>query len=174
MFLSGLMKKFIEIQKMPGAFYVLMLVGLIAPVALLLNAYLKATEETKNELVVTIIIITCAECTAFWLISSIRQFTEINKFGIYYSYPPFKKKKNFIPMKEIESFSLEDYNFSNYGYKVGKWNIFRSTPSITMMGLSKVLRIRYENEKVLLIGTKRPEEALEILKYYKSYANELS
>ena len=71
-------------------------------------------------------------------------------------------------MNHIDSYKIQDYNVPNYGYKVGKWNILNHTPSITTMGLEKVIRINYHEGKTILIGTKRPEEIMRILHNFKS------
>jgi hypothetical protein len=168
------MKVFSEIQKMPKAFYILIIVGLIAPAAIILSYYTKAVSESeKNELLLAIILILLTETLAFWLLSSMKQHVEINKRGIYFKYPPFKRKTTFIAMESIQNYKVQEYNFPSYGYKIGMWNLFRVTPSITMMGLKKVIRIEYENGNTLLIGTRRPDDAIGTLEYYKKNKDEV-
>lgn len=168
------MKVFKEIQKTPRALYLLITVSLITPLAILWSFYSKATTEAeKNELLIAMVIIICTESLAFWFLSTMKQHVEINKYGISFKYPPFKRKEVLIPMNTIEAFSVESYNFPNYGYKYGGWNVLNTTPSITIMGLKKVIRITHSNGKTLLIGTQKPEDAIKTLKYYKTNEDEI-
>ncbi|WP_340199288.1 hypothetical protein [Ascidiimonas sp. W6] len=167
------MKVFTEIQKIPKWMYVLMIVGLISPLVIILSSYTKSNSESeKSELILVSILIICTEALAFWLISSMKQYVQINRNGIHFKYPPFKRKEVVIAMKNVESFAIQDYHIPSYGYKLGAWNILNSTPSITMIGLKKVIRVNYNNGKTILIGTQRPEEAVEIIKHYKLLENE--
>ncbi len=168
------MKVFKEIQKTPKALYLLITVSLITPLAILLSFYNKATTEAeKSELLIAIVIIICTETLAFWFLSTMKQQVEINKYGISFKYPPFKRTAVHIPMNTIEAFSVESYNFPNYGYKYGAWNLLKTTPSITIMGLKKVIKITYANGKTLLIGTQKPEDAIKTLRYYKTNKDEV-
>lgn len=169
------MKVFSEIQRMPKWIYLLLGLGLIVPVVLLLNTYFKShSESEQDEMLIALVVVICTEAFAFWLISAMKQCVRIDQKGIHYKYPPFKVKEVLIAMDSITSYQAEDYDIPNYGYKVAKWNILNFTPSITVMGLEKVIRIKYHNGKTILIGTKRPKQFLKIINYYKSPKHEIS
>lgn len=90
-----------------------------------------------------------------------------------FRYPPFKNKYTTIPFEAIIDFDQDSYPYFNYGYHVGGWNIMKKTPSVTMAGLDKVIKIKFNENNHILIGTRKPKDFLAALKLHKEKNDEV-
>ena len=160
------MRVFTEIQKLPKWLFAIVIPVFLLVVALIARAYFTTSEEAnKTELLLALMAVIFSEVIAVFFILYTKQIVRIDESGIYYSYPPFRKKKVHIPFTKIKKYDLVPYPYNYYGYHVGYWNFLRREPSITSLGLRKVLRLTFTDGRTLLIGTRKPDEMLSVLKY---------
>lgn len=158
------MRVFTEIQKFPKWMYIIIIPSFLVVMALVVHAYIKAPSGAeKEELLFVLLIVIFVEAIAVFFITSVKQMVKIDSTGIYYTYPPFKTKQVHIPITKIKAYDLVTYTFPYYGYRIGMWNVLRRTPSITMIGINKAVRITFQDHKTLLIGTKTPDAFLNTL-----------
>lgn len=99
-------------------------------------------------------------------ISSIRLNTTINERGISYRYFPFQSKKTFIGWDELRDAYLREYNSF---YEYGGWGIRSGTAktgrAINTSQSGRVgLQLVFEDGRLLLIGTRHPDEIAPLLK----------
>lgn len=158
------MRYFSEIQRLPSWMYVLIASSLFSVIAILGGLYLKATSVAeKRELLIGLSIVLLTEAMTLLLLRSIKQEVIIDRKGIYYRYPPFKNKKVFIESSKIRNYDCINYTAMQYGYKVGRFALFVKTPTISMAGIKKAIKLGFNDGTELIIGTQKPEEFISIL-----------
>ena len=158
------MRVFTEIQRFPRWIQGIIALFLIVAVYLGINAYLNVPSKAqKDEMLLVLLIIVVVGTFTIFFIASIRQEVRIDETGLYYKYPPFKRKEVHIPILNIKHYDLVNYTNFYYGYRIGFWNVIRREPSITVAGIRKAVRIGFRNGKTLLIGTRKPDELLKAL-----------
>lgn len=161
------MRVFTEIQRLPKWIYIIIIPSFLLALFMIIHEYINASSaHEKEEVLFALLAVSFTEAFAVLLIVSIKQVVRIDKTGIYYKYPPFKTKEVHIPITKIKAYDLVNYTFPYYGYRVGGWNVLRRTPpAITMIGISKAVRITFRDDKALLIGTKTPDKLINTLHY---------
>lgn len=94
--------------------------------------------------------------------------TEIRSDGIYFRFYPFQLKFNGISKEHINSIFLRKYNpikeYGGWGYRV---SVTGKGKALNVSG-NDGIQIIYNNNKKLLIGTRKPEDAEMILKQWYS------
>lgn len=96
---------------------------------------------------------------------SIKLKTRITDTGIYFRFYPFQFKERSIEWHELRDAWMRDYNSF---YEYGGWGIRTGSPKTgkavnTSESCNKGLQLQFNNGKLLLIGTKRPEEIRAII-----------
>jgi hypothetical protein len=95
-----------------------------------------------------------------FFLMSIKLKTRITSKGIYYRFYPFQFKETYIEWHDLKDAYMRGYNsFHEYG----GWGIRASGTkagnAVNTSASSKTgLQLEFKNGKLLLIGTKRPEE----------------
>ena len=160
------MRVFTEIQKLPKWLFIVIVPSFLVAVSLVINAYVNAsTAAEEKELLFALIAVVVAESIAVFFIATVKQVVRVDNTGVYYKYPPFKRKEVHIPITKIKHYDLVTYPHIYYGYHVGFWNFLRKEPSISTLGVSKAIRLTFNDHKTLLIGTGKPDELLKTLNY---------
>ncbi len=100
-----------------------------------------------------------------FFLMSIKLRTKITDTGIYYRYYPFQFKETVIEWHELRDAYIREYNSF---YEYGGWGIRTGTPKTgkainTSASSNKGLQLQFTNGKLLLIGTKKPEELQKII-----------
>lgn len=95
-----------------------------------------------------------------FLLFSIKLKTRINSKGIYYRFYPFQFKETEIEWHELRDAYIRQYNsFLEYG----GWGIRYGSPKVgravnTSASSASGLQLKFNDGKLLLIGTAKPEE----------------
>jgi hypothetical protein len=94
------------------------------------------------------------------LLISIRLKTSFNNEGISYRYYPFQFTTTFIAWHELSDAYMREYNSL---YEYGGWGIRVGTAKTgnalnTSQSCKTGLQLKFKNGRLLLIGTRRPEE----------------
>lgn len=165
------MKTFTEIQRIGKWIYILLSIDFLIVFLVLLDSY-KDGAASKNEFWLIMLTVFLINAGVAALVEFSGQYTKIDNNGVHYKFPPYCVKWKTIPLNEIEKFEVVGYDSVNFGFAVGKLNIIRKEPYITMMGLEKVVRLYFLNGKTLRIGTRKPSEFYEKLKHLKSVEND--
>ncbi len=169
------MKYFDEIQKLPSWIYILIASSLFTVLILIISQYSKATSSTeKDELILALVFVLITEAIVIFLIMSMKQETRIDSKGIYYRYPPLKIKEVLLPISKIKNYDSINYTSMQYGYKVGFFKAFVKTPSITMIGISKAIKLTFTDGSNFIIGTKNPDDFIQTLNKVKNRNNEIN
>jgi hypothetical protein len=101
----------------------------------------------------------------FFLLISIRLKTRITGKGLSYRLYPFQRSETFIEWHELKDAYMRQYNsFLEYG----GWGIRTGSPKTgkavnTSASGTAGLQLRFNDGKLLLIGTRRPDEIREII-----------
>ncbi|WP_340065370.1 hypothetical protein [Ascidiimonas aurantiaca] len=160
------MRVFTETQKLPKWAYAITVTSAVVVFFVLFSAYQQAESTAeKNRLLWVGTLAFILVTGAFILVLRMYQYVRIDIHGLHYKYPPFQIKEKSIPMKSITGYRIRPIRFPYYGYRIGFWNILGLTPSISVVGTSKVVEISYKNHKPILVGTRKPEELLKSLDY---------
>ncbi len=100
-----------------------------------------------------------------FFLMSIKLKTRITNTGIYYRFYPFQFKETVIEWHELKDAYIREYNsFHEYG----GWGIRTGTAKTgkainTSASSNKGLQLKFNDGKLLLIGTRRPDEIQLIL-----------
>ena len=99
------------------------------------------------------------------ILLSLKLKTRINENGIYYRFYPFQFKDTFIDWNELKAAYMREYNSF---YEYGGWGIRIGSPktgkAINTTASGKTgLQLKFNNGKLLLVGTARPDEIQAIL-----------
>lgn len=100
-----------------------------------------------------------------FFILSIRLKTSYNGEGIQYRFTPFQFKTTFIYWHELTDAYIREYNSL---YEYGGWGIRFGTAKSgrainTSESCNKGLQLQFKDGKLLLIGTKSPDEIQQLL-----------
>ena len=95
-----------------------------------------------------------------FFLNSIKLKTQITDTGIYYRFYPFQFKETIIEWHELRDAYIRQYNsFHEYGgrgIRIGSPKTGRAIN--TSESSNKGLQLQFNNGKLLLIGTRRPDE----------------
>jgi hypothetical protein len=96
----------------------------------------------------------------FIFLISIKLKTRITDTGIYYRLFPFQFKETFIEWHELKDVYIRQYNsFHEYGGWGIRYGTAKTGKAInTTASSDKGLQLRFNDGKLLLIGTARPDE----------------
>jgi len=96
----------------------------------------------------------------FIFLVTIRLKTRITEKGIYYRFYPFQFKETLIEWHELKDAYVREYNsFHEYGGWGIRYGSSRTGKAInTSESSNKGLQLQFNDGKLLLIGTKRPQE----------------
>lgn len=98
-------------------------------------------------------------------LASIRLYTRITDSGIYYRFSPFHFKERAIEWHELKDAYIRQYNsFHEYGGWGIRYGTAKTGQAInTSASSNKGLQLQFNNGKLLLIGTAKPDEIQMIL-----------
>lgn len=101
----------------------------------------------------------------FIFLISIKLKTRINDAGIYYRYFPFQFKETLIEWHELKDAYIRQYNSF---FEYGGWGIRTGTVKTgkainTSASSNQGLQLQFSDGKLLLIGTRKPDEIQLIL-----------
>jgi hypothetical protein len=101
----------------------------------------------------------------FIFLISIKLKTRITHTGIYYRFIPFQFTETFIEWHELKDAYLRSYDsFHEYGGWGIRTGSTRTGKAInTSASLNKGLQLQFNDGKLLLVGTRRPDEIQLIL-----------
>lgn len=103
--------------------------------------------------------------TLFIFIVSIRLKTRITETGIYYRFYPFQLSERSVEWHELSDAYMREYNsfheYGGWGIRIGSAKTGRAIN--TSESCNKGLQLRYTDGRLLLIGTKRPDDIQAIL-----------
>lgn len=107
-----------------------------------------------------LIIIEAGLLLLFFFLLSIKLKTKITDTGIYYRFYPFQFKETVIEWHELKDAYLRQYNSL---YEYGGWGLRTGTEktgkAINTSASGKIgLQLKFNDGKILLIGTRKPEE----------------
>jgi hypothetical protein len=108
-----------------------------------------------------VLIISELLCLLFlFFLRSVKLKTKINKTGIYYCFYPFQFKETLIEWHELRDAYMRQYNsFYEYGGCGVRVGTAKTGKAINTSASSNVgLQLEFNNGKLLLIGTRRPDE----------------
>ncbi|MGB4845389.1 MAG: DUF6141 family protein [Ferruginibacter sp.] len=96
----------------------------------------------------------------FLFLMSIKLKTKITHTGVYYRFYPFQFKERIIEWHELKDAYIREYNSL---YEYGGWGIRYGSPKVgravnTSASSNKGLQLQFNDGKLLLIGTRRPDE----------------
>ena len=96
---------------------------------------------------------------------AIKLKTRINEIGIYFRFYPFQFKETEIEWQELTDAYMRNYNSL---FEYGGWGIRKGTAKTGMAinssaSSTRGLQLQFNNGKLLLIGTKKPDEIHQIL-----------
>jgi hypothetical protein len=96
----------------------------------------------------------------FGFLVSIRLKTRITEKGIYYRFYPFQFKETLIEWHELKDAYIREYNsFHEYGGWGIRYGSLKTGRAInTSESSNKGLQLKFNDGKLLLIGTARPDE----------------
>jgi len=100
-----------------------------------------------------------------FFLTQIKLKTSITDTGIYYRFFPFQFKETLIEWHELNDAYIRHYNSF---YEYGGWGIRTGTAQTgrainTSASSSRGLQLQFNDGKLLLIGTRRPDEIKEII-----------
>ncbi len=115
---------------------------------------------TKPASDLILILIGLIPLTFLFFLMSVKLKTRINHTGIYYRFYPFQFKETLIEWHELKDAYIREYNSF---YEYGGWGIrtggLKTGKAInTSASGKKGLQLQFNNGKLLLIGTKKPDE----------------
>jgi hypothetical protein len=101
----------------------------------------------------------------FIFLISIKLKTRINDTGIYYHFIPFQFKETLIEWHELKDAYIRTYDsfneYGGWGLRIGS---IRTGKAInTSASSNQGLQLQFNDSKLLLIGTKKPDEIQLIL-----------
>ena len=106
--------------------------------------------------------------SVLYLLFSIRLKTTINTDGIYYRFYPFQTKTTHIEWTELSDAYMREYSsfyeYGGWGMRVGANKNSRAinTSASSMIGL----QLEFKDGRLLMIGTKKPEELSAVIEKY--------
>ncbi|HMI79589.1 MAG TPA: DUF6141 family protein [Ferruginibacter sp.] len=100
-----------------------------------------------------------------FILLSLKLKTRINDNGIYYRFYPFQFKETFIAWHELKDAYMREYNsfyeYGGWGIRIGSSKVGKAI-NTTASGKTG-LQLKFNNGKLLLIGTRRPDEIQAII-----------
>ena len=168
------MKVFKEEQKFTHTWFILLMgVSLVVPLVLIINEYAKDNSGfTTSGFLITlgVLLLSIAHLFFFKLI------TRIDEKGIHYQFFPFHLKTRQITWQEITKVYVKTYDpigdYGGWGLKGGfLWNKSKGT-AINVSG-DIGIQLELANGKKLLIGTKKEQEAKNVLETYQHKIQQL-
>jgi len=100
-----------------------------------------------------------------FILLSLKLKTRINDKGIYYRFYPFQFKETFIEWHELKDAYMREYNsfyeYGGWGIRIGSSKVGKAI-NTTASGKTG-LQLKFNNGKLLLIGTRKPEEIQAII-----------
>ena len=98
---------------------------------------------------------------------TIKLKTRITDTGIYYRFYPFQFKETEIEWHELRDVYMRQYNsfyeFGGWGIRIGSAKTGRAIN--TSASSNTGLQLQFNDGKLLLIGTAKPEEVRQIIEY---------
>lgn len=147
---------------------ILIIIGLLAPIGIILGVYLK-NPESFTTLEITAIL--CITILAPSIIFIFKLTTRIDEIGIHYKFFPFHFRFKTISWNQINKAYVRRYDalseYGGWGLKGGSlWKKSNGT-SINVSG-NIGIQLELTNGKKILIGTQKKNDATNILATYKS------
>lgn len=113
----------------------------------------------------TLILIGFLPLGFLFFLLSVKLKTRINDTGIYYRFYPFQFKERSIEWHELKDAYIREYNsfheYGGWGIRIGSPETGRAVN--TSASSNKGLQLKFNDGKLLLIGTKRPDEIQAII-----------
>lgn len=113
-----------------------------------------------------LMLIECFMLLLLLFLFSIRLQTSIDETGICYRFYPYQFKETTIAWHELRDAYMRDYNsfheYGGYGIRYGSAKTGRAIN--TSASCNRGLQLQFNDGKLLLIGTKKPEEIETIIK----------
>lgn len=166
------MRVFIEEQRFTQPWLIILLVvTALVPISMTIGTYLNDPNAYSLEEFVLFIV---AILFVFGLIFLCKLTTRIDEQGIHYKFFPVHWKYRLIKWNEINKVYVRTYDalseYGGWGLKGGVlWNASKGK-AINVSG-NIGIQLELKNSKKLLIGTKRKEEAKNILATYITKVN---
>ena len=138
------------------------------PIAIITKEYYQEnTTMSTNEFVVTLLGIAVSIAFVFFL----KLKTKIDEIGVHYQFFPFHFSMKTIRWQEIKKANIRTYDpigeYGGWGLKGGAlWNKSKGK-AITISG-DIGIQLELKNNKKLLIGTQKKEDAFRVLEVYKN------
>lgn len=113
-----------------------------------------------------LLLIECFMLLLLLFLFSIRLQTNIDETGIRYRFYPYQFKATTIAWHELRDAYMRDYNsfheYGGYGIRYGSAKTGRAIN--TSASSNRGLQLQFNDGKLLLIGTRKPEEIERIIK----------
>lgn len=113
---------------------------------------------------IELILVTSGALLLTVLFAFVRLDTAIEKDGVYYRFFPFQWHYKQISWDRISKSFVRQYNpiteYGGWGFRIG---LFGKGRAFNVSG-NKGLQLIYDNGKKILLGTKRPQEIVQVLK----------
>jgi len=108
----------------------------------------------------TLILIGFVPLVFLFFLLSVKLKTRITDTGIYYRFYPFQFKERSIEWHELRDAYIRKYNsfheYGGWGIRIGSSKVGRAIN--TSSSSNEGLQLQFNSGKLLLIGTKRPDE----------------
>jgi hypothetical protein len=161
------MRVFLEQQRFTQTWLIVLIsVSTIAPLAIVINAFLKekSTMSLTELIVISISLILC-----LGIIFVFKLKTRIDEKGIHYQFFPFHLSYKTITWQEINKAHIRKYDaiseYGGWGLKGGAlWNK-KNGKAINVKG-DLGIQLELKNNKKLLIGTQKPNDAQQTITHY--------
>jgi len=148
---------FIETQKFRKWWLWIFILGIDFAFAFSIFKKMEATEISFQNLIqspdVIIPLITLILVTSLFLFA--RLDTKITKKGIFVRFYPIRINYKFLPWDSIQEINLVKYNAL---LEYGGWGIRYGDGKALNTSGNRGLKIKFKNQKKLLIGTNKPDE----------------
>jgi hypothetical protein len=147
---------------------ILMIISVLVPIAIIIGTYLKDPNSfSSSELIVLLSVIILASGIIFLFKLSSR----IDEKGIHYKFFPFHWSYKIITWNEIDKAYIRTYDalseYGGWGLKGGPLWKKSNGKAINVSG-DIGIQLYLKNDKKLLIGTQKQEEAKRVLDNYKT------
>jgi hypothetical protein len=161
------MRIFEEEQKfMQIWLHILLIICFTVSIVVVAKEYV-ASNSYNNDSLIGLIVVIGSMILVYGLVYSFKLTTRIDEKGIYYRFIPFHLSIKFIAWNELNSAYVRKYKplteYGGWGYKKG---FNRGNGKALNIKGSIGIQLKLKNQKKILIGTQKEEEAKRVLITY--------
>lgn len=159
------MRVFIEQQRFTQWWIYLIVLAPLTGVVVLIVSDLEKIQQ-DSEAIIGMSVALVVTILSMLLFLSMKLNTKIDQQGIHYNFFPFQRKSRLVNWKELNNCHVRGYKavreYGGWGYHKG---FGRSGKAINVKG-DMGIQLELKNNKKLLIGTQKPNEAQQTIAHY--------